>query len=255
MKVLKDAVGILERTSHYLRARTILDKPAWYDAVAATPPHLDLTKKPHSLKRADPATKLAGFGGSAKTRVLQKDRANRNHEINRVPKLRFVEDQLRDVFYHQHPWELARPKVIVETDGDDNSRCDWLRLVQLHRPLDGESVVQRTLWLLKQPAKPSLFDAYDQARFEFYQLRMREEVGAAVAREEAEMSGAHFNSTHIQWGLKQEQIAIDRWVKIADQRTRVLQASRNKNADTAGREPAQAKESVWDLDAALGDLL
>lgn len=254
MKIQTKAAGVLERTSHYLKAGVIRNKPSWYNAVAAVPPAVDLTKKPINLQQrqaADPASQLySNQNGIFKTRANKTERKQKNNAVSRIPKLEFLEDQLRDVFYHQHPWELARPKVLVENSGDDMSKCDWSHMLQLSKPLDGESVVQRTLHLL-QEAKSSglgktLFEAYDQARFEFYQLRMAEEMESAVAREELTMFGAIYSSTNMDWGLKQEQEFIDVWVKIGEERTKVREASRSKTSASVGDENVESGGSIWE---------
>lgn len=35
------------------------------------------------------------------------------------------EDRLRTTFFKDHPWELARPRILVESDGKDYQRVDW----------------------------------------------------------------------------------------------------------------------------------
>lgn len=52
--------------------------------------------------------------------------------------IEYEEDQLRREFYSDHPWELARPRIVLENDGRDSQRCDWSRIQQLGRPLNGE---------------------------------------------------------------------------------------------------------------------
>lgn len=255
MKIQTKAAGVLERTSHYLQAGVIRNKPAWYTAVSAFPPATPLAKKPINLQNhqaQDPAGDLLSRkNGIYRTRVLKGDRQQKNNSVSRIPKLTFLEDQLRDVFYHQHPWELARPKVLVENSGDDNSQCDWSHMLQLLRPLDGESVVQRTIWLLQDSkatdTPKTLFEAYDQARFEFYQLRMAQEMESAVAKEELQMYGAIYASSNIEWGLKKEQEFIDVWVKVGEERTKVREASKNKTSASVGNEEsAESSASIWE---------
>lgn len=50
----------------------------------------------------------------------------------------FEEDQLRKNFYGDHPWELARPRIVLENDGKDAQNYDWSGIQQPGRPLDGE---------------------------------------------------------------------------------------------------------------------
>lgn len=255
MKIQTRAAGVLERTSHYLKAGVIRNKPSWYNAVAAFPPATDLTKKPVNLQfnqRQDPFSQMfMKKDGRFKTRANRAERQQQNNSVSRIPKLAFLEDQLRDVFYHQHPWEFARPKVLVENDGAEQLKCDWSHMLQFHKPLDGESVVQRTLWLLQDAKKlgeeKTLFDAYDQARFEFYQLRMAEEMESAVAKEELAMYGAVFASSNMLWGLEKEQEFIDVWTKVGEERTKIREASRNRSSAGSGAdEPAESSGSIWE---------
>lgn len=260
MKVQRGATGVLERTSHYLRSGLLQHKPAWFDVVGAHPPSINLTKKAKLFETErqteDPKVSLfQNIDGKYKTRSNVQDRNQKNNLVSRVPKLQFLEDELRDVFYHQHPWEFSRPKVLVETLGDDISKCDWSHMLQFNKPLDGESVVQRTLWLLaksKADGKPStLLEAYDHARFEFYRLRMEEEMSSAVSREESSMYGAVFPSPHLEHGINQEQAYIDEWTKVAGDATKVKAASKdgkNANGSMGAEDVVERTKSAWETE-------
>ena len=50
----------------------------------------------------------------------------------------YKEDRLRSNFFGDHPWELARPRVILENDGKDYEKNDWSNLSQPGRPVTGE---------------------------------------------------------------------------------------------------------------------
>ncbi|ABN68219.2 mitochondrial ribosome small subunit component [Scheffersomyces stipitis CBS 6054] len=266
MKIQSKATTVLERTSHYLKVGVLKQKPAWYDVVGAFPPHTDLTKKPKVLElktqKPDPFTSLFGTSrndGTVKTRASAFDRLQKNNSISRIPQLEFLEDELRDVFYHQHPWEFSRPKTLIENKGDEYKDCDWSHMLQFNKPLDGESVVQRTLWLLadskKNGPKLSLFEAYDKARFEFYRLRMREEMNSSVSREESVMYGAVFPTTHLEWGVQKEQEYIDVWAKVASDKTKVASANRGRgtSAGSGADEEKGAETSIWESSFEISD--
>lgn len=241
MKIQQQATSVLERTSAYLKSGILREKPAWFDVVANHPPAKDLTRVPKTLKQStyqDPALKII----NAKTRLTNKEIQNKNNSIHKVPKIKFIEDELRDLFYKRHPWEFSRPKILIENNGDENSKCDWSHMIQFYKPLDGESVVQRTMWLLKNTEK-DLFQAYDQARFEFYKLRMQEELQSAVSKEESIMYGAHFPTTNLEHGIEQEQIHIDEWAILASERTAVKRA-RNSTAKVQADE--EISQSIFD---------
>lgn len=236
MKIQTRATNVLEKTSHYLKVGVLKQKPAWFDAVGAHPPAVDLTKKTKPSGFADPAQSL----GSSKTRSLAEDRRAKHDELYQTRKLAFLEDEIRDVFYHQHPWEFSRPKTLVETTGDNQRGCDWLRMLQPTRALDGELVVQRTVYLLNQGAL-TVAEAYDAARFEFYRLRMAEEMNSEVLREELQLYGAVYPILNTQWGLHEEQAYIDLWAQVASDKTKVMNANKSQETekvDTADETPA-----------------
>ena len=60
----------------------------------------------------------------------------------------YPEDQLRSNFFKDHPWELARPRLLVENDGKDFMRYDWSKMQQPGKALNGERFV---LFSLSQP--------------------------------------------------------------------------------------------------------
>lgn len=261
MRIQTKAAGVLERTSHYLKAGLLREKPVWFNVVGSHPPNSDFTKKPkllqNNLQSKDPQESLYTASanletGHYKTRVNKQDRQHVHKTVTKIPKLEFLEDQLRDVFYHQHPWEFSRPKVLVEgNEANEYQKCDWSHMLQLEKPLDGESVVQRTLWLLKRDkSTTTLFEAYDKARFEFYRLRMEEEMSSTVAREEAQMLGTIFPTTNLSWGVEQEQKFADVWAKAAAEQTQIFEAKSSSggraNGSMGGENVAEESKSVWE---------
>lgn len=255
MKIQTEALKVLELTSQLLKAGVIDRKPAWFDIIAANPPILDLTKRNRNLEvnqKEDPLTTLFAKQGEKyfKTRVSNENIKQKNDFAFRIPKIELFEDKLRDVFYHQHPWELSRPKIIVETNGADAEKCDWSHMLQFLKPLDGESVVQRTLWLLKNSKESgkekTLFEAYDAARFEFYQLRMAEETDAIVSREESVMYGSTYPTTYFSRGVEKEQAHVDRWAKQAEEKTKYINASRNTAPASVGNDISEEFSSIWE---------
>jgi small subunit ribosomal protein S23 len=53
----------------------------------------------------------------------------------------YPEDKLRSDFFGDHPWELARPRIIVEDSGNDSKDYDWSSIIQPGKQLDGERCV------------------------------------------------------------------------------------------------------------------
>ncbi|SCW01951.1 LAFE_0E10858g1_1 [Lachancea fermentati] len=235
MKIQKNAVNVFERTSSYLKAGLLTKTPAWYDVVASVPPSKSFVREPRLI---NPSTKrntsflpefnqeLNKRNETFKTRANTLDKKVATNSIYSAPKLTYAEDKLRELFYKQHPWELSRPKVLVENTG--NESYDWSTIQQLGKPLDGESVVQRTLYLMKAKKHESLLAAYDQARFEFYRLRIQQEIEDQVAQEEAEMFGSVFGPSAIEYGLEKEQKVIEVWKRKAIEQSELISA-RNSN--------------------------
>lgn len=281
MKIQTDAANVLQRASAQLKSGLLKEKPLWYDIIAKYPPTStnDLIKKSHVYEgKSDPrnnsiiykypnssssSTNKSGGGVSStilfKTRPLNKELKSKNHNIHKLPKLKFIEDSLRKIFYQQHPWELSRPKNLIDNDnGNNNEKCDWSHMLQLYKPLDGESVVQRTLWLLKNNdiKKLSMMEAYDKARFEFYKLRMQEEMESHVSKEESSMYGSVFTSTTVNWNLFKEQEYINDWTIIAKERTQVIEANMNKSSAPIGSvvEEEKSQSSLFE-DLLLNDNL
>ncbi|KAJ5105449.1 hypothetical protein NUU61_002796 [Penicillium alfredii] len=140
--------------------------------------------------------------------------------------IKYEEDQLRKEFFRDHPWELARPRVLVESMGKDFENYDWRRLQQPGKRLDGESVVQRQLWLLNNVKNMTKSNAYDIARREFYRLRLQEDIERRVAAEEAEATGANFGPSYLDIGMELENKNFEQWkdwarkeAQLLDQRT------------------------------------
>lgn len=264
MKIQDKATNVLQRAAHLLRAqRTSRDpvtEPVWFRAVAAHPPTQNFAHKPHklaefqalaSIEAVEPQERVPETGYYV-TRA--KRRSANTAPLFKARDIVYEEDGIRQYFFEQHPWELARPKLLVETDGKDAARADWSRLDQAGaRRLDGESVVQRTLWLQQHEPKYAAArannggdwaEAYDQARLEFYRLRIREDTQTRVAMEEAAMYGAVFGKSNIERGVEKEQEYIEKWKTEALHETRAKQAKFASPSDPDEAPEASASASV-----------
>lgn len=95
--------------------------PAWLQTVETIPPTEVLTR-PYAIQHTAP-----------------NPRAKKPRKLFRPTRIVYPEDQLRKDFYRDHPWELARPRIILEMDGMDGRYRDWSKgLRQLGMPLCGE---------------------------------------------------------------------------------------------------------------------
>jgi len=195
-----------------------VQEPPWFQVMRDIPPSEILTR-PIAVQKWSNNRKL-----------------RKPSNIYKPPKITHPEDRLRATFYRDHPWELARPRIILESDGKDAQRCDWARgLRQPGLPLTGESVVQRQLWLM-QNADLQRDQAYDVARKEFYALRQEEEIEKRVAREEARHVGAYFGKNRLQISMDLEDKEFEVWKGWAGKRTAALEQNQSPHLATFGEE-------------------
>lgn len=242
MKLQTGATQVATRTAQLMRAGrlghrsgiTAIGEPTWFRVVLAHPPTHQLLPKLRQLKKWEEPDKIPSYG-VYQTRNKKTFSTNPKH-LYKLEKIRFEEDNIRKLFYTNHPWELARPRSLVENEADLYKRRDWSSMVQPGLALCGESVVQRTLWLSEQPEYKAEHgtnwkEAYVQARLEFYRLRIREQAEADVAAEEAIMLGAILDNSAIQYGLEQEQRVIDQYIVDAEEASRQHAAQSQKAAE------------------------
>lgn len=231
MNAIKSAKDIVPRTSEYLRSELVGEAPSWYRVLAFHPPLSAKTKKirPEVMKKSkeQELATLERIKTHSKDSVYYKTRY-KPHQLKTnfysPQKLHFVEDELRDLFYKQHPWELADPKSMIENENDiDIGAMDWSHMKQYTKKLDGESVVQRTLYLTNEKGL-SMLDAYEQAKFEYYRLKIEEETEQGVATEQSEMYGAVYGKSMIDHGFEKEMKVLSKWKEDALKLTSVLEA-------------------------------
>ena len=92
--------------------------PLWYNTVGNIPPS-DALARP----------------------VLRAPRPKGNRKPSRMFQpmpIVYPEDHLRKDFFGDHPWELARPRIILEDSGNDAQNWDWSKIQQPGKALDGE---------------------------------------------------------------------------------------------------------------------
>ncbi len=174
-----------------------------------------------------------------------KRRRKKASQLFQPVQIRYEEDELRKTFFSDHPWELARPRVVLERDGKDAERLDWSRgLQQPGRPTNGEDVVQRQLHLLQTVPDITVSQAYDKARKEFYDIRRQEDIQRRVAAEEAEAMGANFGPTILQWSMQIENKQYDDWEEWSK---KVVIENMQRNAAFAG-ETTNVEEEMLDAE-------
>lgn len=113
-----------------LSSKRILQQPPWYQIIGDIPPS-EMVVRTQPVQHLDPP----------KRRKVRK--ASRLFQPQRIS---YQEDQLRQDFFGDHPWELARPRLILENDGKDYQRWDWSKSHQPGRPIGGERYVTRDIF-------------------------------------------------------------------------------------------------------------
>jgi small subunit ribosomal protein S23 len=197
-----------------LEARRTSTRPIWLDVVGDIPPAQIFIR---SQPQEHPSH--GDFPSPRRKRKASK--------LFQPVHIRYPEDKLRERFFSDHPWELARPRVVLERDREEGTKLDWSRGVQQPgRPITGEDVVQRQLHLLRTVPQITIDQAYDKARKEFYDIRRQEDIERRISAEEAEATGAYFGPSILQWSMQIENKQYDDWEEWS-RKTVVEQMQRN----------------------------
>ncbi|KAH7270792.1 mitochondrial ribosomal protein S25-domain-containing protein, partial [Fusarium redolens] len=212
---------VTEELNHNVLGSKSIPTPPWYNIMQSVPPAETLVRTVTPRHRAP------------------NPKATKPKNMYRPQRISYTEDALRTTFYKDHPWELARPRVILESDGKDYQHCDWSKgLRQPNIPLSGECVVQRQLWLMENE-KLGKRKAYDITRREFYRLRQEEEIEKRVALEEAKHVGAYFGKSRIDVSHTLEDREFENWKVWAGKETERQEASRNSEIEDFGLEEVE----------------
>ena len=87
-------------------------EPPWYSVIWDVPPSQTMVRTPAvQLREPNP-------------------RQRRPKNLYRPQRIVYPEDSLRQRFFQDHPWELARPRMILESDGKDSHYLDWSKGVR-----------------------------------------------------------------------------------------------------------------------------
>jgi len=216
-----------------LESRALSHPPPWYTTIGSIPPS-EIITRPLPVQLREPYTRR---------------RVKKASKLFKPQPIQYEEDKLRSDFFGDHPWELARPRIVLEDDGKDGQRWDWSNIQQRGRPLSGESVIQRQLWLMNNVSGMSRDQAYDKARKEFYALRQEEEVERRVAREEALSTGAYFGKGVLEVGMELEDQAYEDWKAWATKEVETIERQRD-SAYTSFTAPEEDSPAVdEDVDA------
>ncbi|KAL3606888.1 mitochondrial ribosomal small subunit component [Fusarium poae] len=210
---------VTEELNHNTLGNKSIPKPPWYDIMQKIPPAETLVRN------------------VAINHTRRQPKLTKPKNIFRPKPIIYKEDRLRSTFYRDHPWELARPRVILESDGKDYQHCDWSKgLKQPNIPLTGESVVQYQLWLMENGEDWTTKSAYDYVRHQFYRLRQEEQIEKRVAQEEARYVGAYFGQTRVDVSHGLEDREFENWKIWAGKETERQEQNRNGDIEDFGLE-------------------
>ncbi|KAI9281584.1 mitochondrial ribosomal protein S25 [Sporodiniella umbellata] len=179
-------IQIAKYVSNQLKGKLLKRAPVWLPAVQAIPPG------PSIIRSQNPHVNVSGQTEIEKElfetkRVMKTQRYSQKHLRTPPPRPRAIvypEDKLRRKFYKEHPFELARPKTLVENDLGTN-RTDFSKLLLdgMHlSEVDGEAVIKYQLHLMTHERLPER-KAYAQATSEFYKIRAQQEDKERKAKE------------------------------------------------------------------------
>jgi len=243
------AINVRRTALASIKAKKTSVHPSWTDIVGDVPPAQILIRQQppqHALTQVRTRTRPDGRTEQyVQVLAHKKPKSAKGRHLFTPTNLRYEEDSLRRRFFSDHPWELARPRVVLETSGDQYQHADWSTgLVQPGIPLSGESVVQRQLWLLENVPDITIPQAYDMARKEFYTLRRQEETRNRIAAEEARHMGAQFGKSAIQIGMGIENQAYNDWEKWARQN---VSEQTQRNAAFEGTIVSTAEEALKEV--------
>ncbi|KAG0741938.1 hypothetical protein G6F57_004475 [Rhizopus arrhizus] len=211
-------IKIAKHVSSLLKGRLMKQPPVWLPVVQSIPPG------PSIIRSQNEQVNVSGQSELEKALFTQqqtKSRLRHSQKHLRTPPPRpraivYPEDKLRKQFYKDHPFELARPKVLVENElGVNRTDFSKLMLDGMHpSQIDGEAVIKYQLYLMVNEKMPER-KAYAKATSEFYEIRARQEEEERKAKEKMNNVLNHVSRKWTQRGIYLEERAL-REGQIAD---------------------------------------
>ncbi|KAI9030955.1 mitochondrial ribosomal protein S25 [Phycomyces nitens] len=171
--------GLVRHVSNLLKGDLLKKAPVWLPVLQSIPSGPSIIRAQNPITNVSAQTELEAALSPAKAPITA-TRHKQKHLRTRPPRpmaITYPEDKLRRQFYKDHPYELARPKVLVENETGKN-RTDFSRLLLPGMSLnevDGEAVVKYQLYLMTHDKMPER-KAYAKATSEFYEIRALQEA-------------------------------------------------------------------------------
>lgn len=143
------ALRVRQTAINQLATGKIKKLPQWVDVLGDVPPTQVLVRNQppqHQLVRqrvkSKPTEDLKATKQEVVFEIQEKPvKSKKGSRLFQPVKIKYEEDLLRKEFFRDHPWELARPRVLVETTGKDFEQHKWTQLQQPGKNLDGERCV------------------------------------------------------------------------------------------------------------------
>ena len=110
------------------------------------------------------------------------------------------------------------------------------------------------MWLLQNVHNMTKAGAYDQARKEFYELRLHEDVRRRVAKEEALATGAYFHKSTLEVGMEIEDREYEEWKKWAIKQVKDLEQKLNAMYTGQDNESMDLSPDDPDTEAGLEEI-
>ncbi|KAI7868600.1 mitochondrial ribosomal protein S25 [Spinellus fusiger] len=204
--------GLVRHVSNLLKGGLLKSNPVWLPVLQANPPGPSIIRAQNPITNVSAQTEFEALLSKPKPHSTA-SRHQQKHLRTRPPRplpIVYPEDKLRRQFYKDHPYELARPKVLVEEDCEQN-RTDFSQLLlpgMDSREVDGEVVIKYQLHLMIYEKMPER-KAYAKATAEFYKLRAKQEAEEREAK--AKMDNLLVSLNNKKWtqhGLRLEQRAL-----------------------------------------------
>ncbi|KAI7878624.1 hypothetical protein K492DRAFT_164757 [Lichtheimia hyalospora FSU 10163] len=177
-----------QHATNLLKGNLLKKAPVWLHAVRAIPPGPSIirSRNPNANLSAQTDIEKQLFSNTQNNTQKSTTRHKQKHLRTRPPRpapIVYPEDRLRRQFYKDHPFELARPQVLVENRLGLN-RTDYSQLMlpdMLPEEVSGETVIKYQLHLMTEKGMTER-QAYAKATSEFYEIRAQQEEAERQAR-------------------------------------------------------------------------
>lgn len=175
---------LMKNVDQQIKSGKMSQNPAWYGAMKLVPmapmpsAYEDTTQSGAFAKTDNSIQESQTFFSLSSTRRIQKRKNISVMPVRMCEEIEYPEDRIRSKFYSSHPFELNRPRSLIDDDYSLVNR-DWSSIHggNIEAPVTGESVVQYTLYLMsKNGGSMTEEDAYAKALQDFYQARKDEEI-------------------------------------------------------------------------------